>query len=124
MIIEDATKVVSVRKDIRLVRQVRTAGVDEIDAWEAVFLSDCLCSEMFLHGYWIIGASFDRAIICHDHTLHTLHTSHNRNDTASGHIFPRIDLMSSKSRQLQERASSISQGGDSTTQVSLRTLRP
>lgn len=96
---------------------------------------------MFLHGYWIIGASFDpaidsdmamnlaamiriRAIICHDHTLHTLHTSHNRNDTASGHIFPRIDLMSSKSRQLQERASSISQGGDSTSQVSLRTLRP
>lgn len=61
-----------------------------------------------------------RAIIRHNHTLHALHGPHARNDTSRRHLFPRIDLMSSKGRQLQERASDISQGGDSTGQVSLR----
>ena len=72
---------------------------------------------MFLHGDWIVGASFDpgvnseialdhtvtlavRAIICHNHTLHTLYTPHTRNDAASRHVFPGIDLMPSKSRKL------------------------
>lgn len=102
-----------------------------------IFLSDGLGSEMLLHSNWIIGASFDsatgsdidlvarrffiRAIIRHNHALHTLHAPHTRNDPASRHIFPRIDLMPSKSRELQERAPSIRQGGDSTGQVSLGT---
>ena len=36
LVIEDATEVVSVGKDVRLVREVGAAGVDEIDAWEAL----------------------------------------------------------------------------------------
>lgn len=160
LVVEDATEVVSVRENVRLVREVCAARVDEIDTWEAwhvsvylakitwppfmghtIFLGDCLCSKMFLHGNWVIGASFDsaidsdvdltsaamigiRAIVGHNHALYTLYTPHTRNDTASGHVVPRVDFMSSKSRELQERASDISQGGDSTGQVSLRTLQP
>lgn len=92
-------------------------------------MGDGLRSKMFLHRNGVIGASFDpaansdtdlrdlaiaigiRAVVRHNHTLHTLNTSHASNYTASGHIFPRIDLMSSKSRQFQERAPNISQGG-------------
>lgn len=39
LIIEDATEVVSVGKDVGLVREIRAAGVDEIDAWEALRVS-------------------------------------------------------------------------------------
>lgn len=81
LVVEDATEVVSVRENVRLVREVCAARVDEIDTWEAwhvsvylaeitwppfmghtIFLGDCLCSKMFLHGNWVIGASFDSAI--------------------------------------------------------------
>lgn len=35
LVVEDTTEVVSVGKDVRLMRKVCAAGVDEIDAWEA-----------------------------------------------------------------------------------------
>ena len=96
---------------------------------------------MFLHRDWVIGASFNpvidsdmntdsavplgiRAVISHNHALHTLHTPHARYDTARGHIFPRVNLMSGKRRQLQESASHICQGYDSTGAVSLKTPQP
>ena len=82
LVVEDAAEMVSVGKDVRLVRKVCTPGVDKIDAWETwhfsvylawrtwslyigrtVFLSDGLRSKMFLHGDWVIGASFDPAVI-------------------------------------------------------------
>ena len=43
-----------------------------------------------------------------------MYAPHARNDPAGGYIFPRVDLMPSESRQLQERASHVGEGGDST----------
>ena len=34
LVVEDATEVVSVGKDVRLVRKICAAGVDKIDAWQ------------------------------------------------------------------------------------------
>ena len=42
LVVEDATEMISVGKDVRLVREVRAPRVDEIDAWETWQFSVCL----------------------------------------------------------------------------------
>ena len=54
MVVEDATKVVTVVKDVRLVREVCAAGVDEVDAWEAwqvsVYLAESTPYTVLMYG--------------------------------------------------------------------------
>ena len=56
-------------KDVRLVRQVRAAAIDQINARQAVLARDFLCAEMLLHGHRVIGAALDRRIVADDHDL-------------------------------------------------------
>src|SRR3546814_5085361 len=58
--LEDAPEMVAVGKDLVLMRQVRAARIDEIDAGQAVRLGDLLRAEMLLDGHRIIGAAFYR----------------------------------------------------------------
>lgn len=53
-----------------------------------------------------------RAIIRHNHTLYALNGSNTSNDAPCRHIFARVNVLSRKSRQLQERASSIRKCSD------------
>src|SRR3546814_9554758 len=69
LIEEDAPEMVAVGKDLVLMRQVRAARIDEIDAGQAVRLGDLLRAEMLLDGHRIIGAAFYRRVVAHDHRL-------------------------------------------------------
>ena len=53
-----------------------------------------------------------RAVIRHNHTLYALNGSNTSNNPSCRHIFARVNVLSSKSRQFQERASSIRKCGD------------
>ncbi len=60
---------VAVGEDLRLVRQVRPAAVDEVDARQAVFLRDFLRAQVLLDRHRVIGAALHRGIVAHDHHL-------------------------------------------------------
>ena len=68
---EDAAEVIAVGKDLRPVRQVRAAGVDEIDAGKMVFPRDLLRTDVFLHCERIVGAALDGGVVAHDHARAT-----------------------------------------------------
>lgn len=81
---EDTPEVIAVGKDIGLVREVRAAGIDKVDAGEAfmsyeqrqspsrhgekggwvhtVFMCDNLGAEMLLDGYGIVCTALDAAM--------------------------------------------------------------
>ncbi len=60
---------VAVGEDLRLVRQVRPAAVDEVDARQAVLLRDFLRAQVLLDRHRVIGAALHGGIVAHDHHL-------------------------------------------------------
>ena len=63
---EDAAEMLAVGEDLVLVRQVRAARIDEIDAGQVVLLGDLLRAQMLLHGHRIVGAALDRRVVGDD----------------------------------------------------------
>ena len=58
-----------VGKHLGLMRQVRAAGIDEIDAGQPVLAGDLLGAKMLLHRHRVIGAALDGGIVADDHHL-------------------------------------------------------
>ena len=75
LVVEDAAKVVPIRKNLGLQRQERAARVHQIDAGQAVFQGDLLGPQVFLDGDRIVGAAFDRGVVGHDHHLLAVDTA-------------------------------------------------
>ena len=66
---EDAPEVVAVGEDFGLHGQEGSAGVDEVDAGQAVLLGDLLGAEVLLHRDGVIGAALHRRVVGHDRDL-------------------------------------------------------
>ena len=67
LVVEDSPEVIAVRKDLVLHRQERAAGVDEIDARQAILERDLLRAQVLLHRQRVIGAAFDGRVVRDDH---------------------------------------------------------
>ena len=72
----------AVWKNLRLVRQIGAATIDQVNARQVVFERNLLGPQMLLHRHWIIGAAFDRSIIADDHTFAAFNAA-NAGDDAS-----------------------------------------
>ena len=66
---EDAAEMVAVGEHLGLVRQVRAAAVDQVDARQAVGLGDFLRAEVLLDRQRIISAALHRRVVADDHHL-------------------------------------------------------
>src|SRR3546814_898160 len=75
LIEEDAPEMVAVGKYLGLMRQVRAAAVDEVDAGQAVRLGNLLRAKMLLHRHRIIGAALHRRVVADDHRLPARHAA-------------------------------------------------
>jgi hypothetical protein len=64
---------VAVREDVRPLRQVRAARIDEIEAGQPVLARDLLGAQMLLHRHREVGAALDGRIVAHDHDLAPRH---------------------------------------------------
>ena len=66
---EDTSEMLAIRKDLRLKRQERAAGIDEVDARQAVVERDLLRPHMFLDGDRVVRATLDGRIVRDDEHL-------------------------------------------------------
>ena len=67
LVVEDPPEVVAIREDLRLERQERAAGVDEIDAGQPVLEGDLLGAEVLLDRHRVVGAALDGRVVGDDH---------------------------------------------------------
>ena len=67
LIIEDAAEMLAVGENLILVGQMRAAGIDQIDAGQAVVAGNHLRPQVLLHRHREIGAALDGGIIGDDH---------------------------------------------------------
>jgi hypothetical protein len=73
---------IPVGEHIVLLGQVRTTGIDEIDAWKIVLSRNLLCAKVFLHGDRKVGAALHRGVVGDDHAFAPGHPSDTRQDAA------------------------------------------
>lgn len=82
LVVEDTAKVIAVRENVGLKRQIRAARVHytsinrweetHIDAGEAILLGDFLGSQVLLHRDRVVRSSLHRGIVCHNHAVVTI----------------------------------------------------
>jgi hypothetical protein len=100
--------VLAVGKDVGLVRQIRAAGIDQIDARQPVLPRHFLRPQMLLHRHRIIGATLDRCVVADDHALLPLDTPDAGDDRRRMNVVV-VHPVSRQRRQLQKRRPRIEQ---------------
>ena len=75
---EDAPEMVTVGKNLVLMRQIRTAAVDQIDAWQMVRLGDFLRPQMLFDRHRVISTTLYRRVITNNHALAARNTADSR----------------------------------------------
>ena len=66
---EDAAEMFLVREDLVLHRQEGAAGIDQVDAGQAVLQRDLLRAQVLLDGQRVVGAALHRRVVGDDHAL-------------------------------------------------------
>ena len=108
---EDAAEMVAVREDLGLVRQVRAAAVDQIDARQPVLLGNLLRAEMLLDRQRIVSAAFDRRVVADDHDLFAGNSADAGDDPGARH-FALIHVARGELADLEEWRAWIEQSFD------------
>ena len=73
LVVEDAPEVVAVGEDLGLQRQVGAAGIDQVDAREAVLERDLLRAQVLLDRQREVRAALDGRVVGDDHALAAVH---------------------------------------------------
>ena len=109
---EDAAEVVAVGEDLGLEREEGAAGVDEIDAREAVLAGDLLRAEVLLHGQRVVRAALHGGVVRDDRALASLDDADPGDDPGGGGVAV-VEVLCGERVQLEEGASRGRRGGRS-----------
>ena len=111
LVVEDAAEVVAVREDVGLVRQVRAARIDEIDARQPVLARDLLRAQVLLHRHRVVGAALDRRVVADDHAFAAGHAADAGDDAGRRDVVV-VHAERGELRELEERAARVEQRAD------------
>ena len=112
LVVKNPPKVLAVGENLVLKWKEGAPGVHQVEAGEAVFPGDLLCSQVLFYRDWKVSAALDRSIVCQDHDGDAMHSSNSGNDArrGSGSV---VEPPSCKRAGLEERASRIEEPFDS-----------
>ena len=108
---EDAAEVIAIGEDLGLQRQEGAAGVDEIDAGQAVLQRDLLRAQVLLHRHREVGAALHRRVVGDDHHLASRDAA-DAGDEAGGRRVVVVHVVRGERRQLEKRRAGIEQPVD------------
>ena len=111
LVVEDAPEVLAIRKDFRLERKKRAAGVDQVNARKMVLQSDLLRAKMLLYRDREVRAALDRRVVGDDDGAMSLDRSHAGDDSRAGSLVL-VHAVRRKSAEFEERRPGIEQSGD------------
>src|SRR5690554_4487991 len=108
---EDAAEVVAIREYFVLSWQVGTAGVDQVDARQAVLQGDFLGSQVFLDGQRVVAAAFYGGVVGDDHAFGAGDAAHAGDHACCGDFFI-VDVVGGKLADFQERGAVVQEAVD------------
>jgi hypothetical protein len=100
-----------VGKHLVLHRQKRAAGIDQIDARQAIFARHFLRAQMFLDGDRVVGAALHRRVIGDDHAFAAFDAADTGYQAAARDLVV-VHAVRGERRQFEERRARIQQGID------------
>ena len=118
---EDAAEVVAVGEHLGLVRQVRPAAVDQIDARQAVLQRDLLRAQVLLHRHREVGAALHRGVVGDDHHLAARDAADAGDQPRAGRLAV-VEAEGGQLADLQERRADIEQPLDPLARQQLAAL--
>ena len=89
-------------------RQVRAAGVDQVDAGQAVLARDLLRAQVLLHRHRIVRAALDRRVVADDHAFASGDAA-DAGDDARARRWCRRTCRTRRAAKLEERRARIEQ---------------
>jgi hypothetical protein len=110
LVVEDAAEVVAVGEHLVLGRQVGAAGIDEVDAGQAVLRRDLLRAQVLLHRHREIGAALHRGVVGDDHAFDALHAADAGDHAGRGDLV--VVHASRHGGEFEEGRAGIEQGVD------------
>ena len=119
---EDAPEVVAIGEHLGLERQERAAGVDEVDARQAIVERDLLRPHVLLHRHRVVRAALHGGVVGHDDHLAAGDAADARDDPGSRRLIV-VHAEGGQRRQLEERRAGIEQALDPFTDGQLPLLR-
>ena len=108
---EDAPEVVAVGEDLRLQREEGAAGVDEVEARQAVLTRNLLRTQVLLHGERVVRAALHRRVVRDDHALSALDDADPGDDPRRGRIAV-VQLPRGERVELEEGGSRVDEPVD------------
>ncbi len=98
----------AVGKDFILMRQISAAGIDKINARQAVCRRDILGAQMLFHRHRIVGAAFDRCVIDDQHAVAPRYAPDSGDNPGRRHVTA-IEPVRRQSRKLEKVRAGIDQ---------------
>ena len=108
LIEEDAPEMLAIGEHLGLMRQVRAARIDQIDARQPVLARDVLRAQVLLYRQRVIGAALHRGVVAHDHALAAGDAADARDHPRARHL-AFIEVERRKLADLQKRGAGIKQ---------------
>jgi hypothetical protein len=102
LVVEDAPEVLTVGEHLVLRGQVGAAGVDEVDARQAVLQRHLLRTQVLLDRHRVVGAAFDGRVVGDDHALPPGHPA-DPGDHPGARGVTAVELVRGQRGQLEER---------------------
>ena len=120
LVVEDTAKVVPVGEHFILAGQEGAAGIDQVDARQAMLAGDFLGAQVLLDREWIVGAALDGGVVGDDHALHPRDATDAGDHAGCGHM-AFIDLMGGQGREFKEGRALVKQVVDTVAHEQLAT---
>ena len=111
LVVEDAAEVVAVGEDVVLPWQVGAAGVDQVDAGQAVLQGDFLGAQVFLDRQRVVAAAFHGGVVGDDHAFGAGDAA-DAGDDACGRDFFVIDVVGGELADFQEGGAVVQEAVD------------
>ncbi len=115
---ENSAEVFAVREHFILARQVGTAGIHQVDAWQAILLGDSLSTEVLFNGERVVAAAFYRGVVCNDHAFDALDSTDTGNHAGGSDVLA-IHLVGGQWRDLEKGRARVEEGVDAVTHQQL-----
>ena len=111
LVVEDAAEMFLVREHLVLQRQEGAAGIDQIDAGQAVFQRHFLRAQMLLHRHREIGAALDRGVVGDHHHFAAVDAADAGDQPGRGRCIV-VHAVRGQRREFEEGRARIEQGAD------------
>ncbi len=111
LVVEDAAEMVAVREHLVLARQVRAAGIHQVDARQPVLERNLLRAQVLLHREREIGAALHRGVVGDHHAAPAADVADPGDEAGGGHRLA-VRLPRRERRELEERRAGVEQRGD------------